>query len=157
MEEKLYGDSAMEMILSGGISGAITDPYSQRAQRHARMYYETIRNAKDDVAKIAENTGFTVEQILIVKNYLFMDKHQLMDGFRRFDPSFKIAESWRRLAYDSKNIKPHDKTLLHHELEELGLVLRGVEQEKAHDIVCRHYDYPSESEEFYRQLRQKGR
>ena len=36
-------------IISGGISGAITDPNSDPAQKHANMYYETIRRPSDDV------------------------------------------------------------------------------------------------------------
>ena len=143
----------MDYFISGGISGAITDPYSGRALKHAKLYYDTIRNARDDIVKIARNTGFTEAQIRYVKNYLFLDKHNLADGFRRFDPSFKIAESWRRLAYDPENIQSHDLTLIKHELSELELVLKGVTQEQAHEIVSRHYDYPRESETFYRNLR----
>ena len=91
-------------INAGGIAGAITDPLSPRALAHAKMYYEEIRSIHSDVQKIAENTGFTKHQIMLVRNYLFVDEHELEDGIRRFDESFEIAESWRRLAFDPKNI-----------------------------------------------------
>lgn len=31
-----------DLLISGGISGAITDPFSDEAIAHAEMYYETI-------------------------------------------------------------------------------------------------------------------
>ena len=106
--------------------------------------------------KIAENTGFTYDQILLVKNYLFMDVHRLGDVEQRFDASFEIAESWRRLAYDPDNIKHHDLTLLHHELMEMRLVNEGLEQDEAHLITSRKYNYALECFEFNEGLRSKA-
>ena len=57
-----------------------------------------------------------------------MNVHRLGDVEQRFDVSFEIAESWRRLAFDSDNIKLHDLTLLHHALMEMRLVNEGLEQ-----------------------------
>lgn len=54
-------------------AGAIIDVNSDRARRHAELYYEEIRHRKDDVEKIASNTQFTREQILRVKSYLFLE------------------------------------------------------------------------------------
>lgn len=48
----------------------ITDPYSEDAERHAEMYYEEIRHLSTDVERIAQNTGMSVDQIALVKNYL---------------------------------------------------------------------------------------
>ena len=56
--------------ISGGISGAISDPLSPEAQEHAMKYYEEIRHRTDDIIKISSYTGYTPEQILKVKNYL---------------------------------------------------------------------------------------
>ena len=137
---------------AGGVSGAITDPNSKEALKHATMYYEEIRHMSNDVAKIAENTGFSEAQIMLVKNYLFTSKHILYDGIRQFDPCFEIAESWRRLAYDKKNIQPHDIILLKHELKEMSLVAQGVPQEDAHKIATDEYDYCTGYEEYYKSL-----
>lgn len=139
-------------IIAGGISGAISDPLSKRATSHAKMYYEEIRKNHADVKRIAVNTGFTSDQIMLIKNYLFFDLHELYDGVRRFDVSFEIAESWRRLAFDPENIKPHDITLLHHELMELKLVSEGVPQDEAHIITSRKYNYSQESFDYYQSL-----
>ena len=79
-------------FVSGGIAGAISNPNSQEAIRHAELYYAEIRSFSTDVEKISKNTGYSFSQILLIKNYLFMDKHELEDGIRRFDPSFEIAE-----------------------------------------------------------------
>ena len=40
-------------LISGGISGAITDIYSEEALHHAELYYEEIRHMTTDVEKIA--------------------------------------------------------------------------------------------------------
>ena len=50
-------------MISGGISGAISNPMSPEAQLHAYKYYEEIRHRKDDIYKIAKYTGYTPEQI----------------------------------------------------------------------------------------------
>ena len=84
-----------EGIIAGAITGGITDTSSTQAVRHAEMYYKEIRKNHADVKKIAENTEFTYDQIMLVKNYLFMDVHDLGDGVHQFDESFEIAESWR--------------------------------------------------------------
>lgn len=129
------------------------DEESPDAEQHADMYYEEIRHMNTDIQKIADNTGFTRSQIQIVKNYLFNDEHEIYGELKRFDPNFAIAESWRRLAFDPKNIKPHDLTLLNHEIMEMELVIKGIPQDVAHDITSEKYNYPEESREFYRNLR----
>lgn len=106
----------MDELISGGISGAITDPDCERAKEHAKRFYEAMRHTNSDVIRIAENTGLSREQVLMIKNYLFVDEHWLRDGLARFDPSFEIAQSWQRLAGKRENILPHDLTLLKHEI-----------------------------------------
>lgn len=141
-----------EDIISGGISGAISDPLSIEAQEHAIRYYEEIRHRTDDIMKIASYTGYTPEQILKVKNYLFVETHILSTGIRRFDASFEIAESWQRLADMQKYVQPHDKLLIPHELMEMELVTKGISQEKAHEKTCEKYNYPRATSEFYGKL-----
>lgn len=140
------------MNVSGGISGAISDPLSPEAQEHAVKYYEGIRHRTDDIMKIAKYTGFTPEQILKVKNYLFLETHILSTGIKRFDPSFEIAESWQRLSDMQEYVQPHDKLLIPHELMEMELVTRGVSQSKAHEQTCLEFNYPKATNDFYRIL-----
>lgn len=140
-------------FISGGVSGAILDENSPDAENHAAIYYEEIRHMHTDIQRIAMNTGYTRTQIQIVKNYLFIDEHEIYGQIKRFDPSFSIAESWRRLAFDKNNIKPHDITLLRHEIMEMEMVIKGIPQNIAHDITSKIYNYPEESKEYYRNLR----
>ena len=144
-----------ELTISGAITGAITDIYSNRANEHAWKYYEFIRSIDTDIKKIAANTDFSEEQIILVKNYLFYDKHYIVSGYERFEPSFPIAESWRRLAFDKDNIKPHDITLIKHELLEMRLVSEGISQDEAHDLTENQFNYQKESDEFYEKLKMK--
>jgi len=142
----------MVKIIAGGISGAITDTNSDRAIKHATMYYEEIRNNHSDIKKIAQNTGFSEHEILLVKNFLFIDMHDLGDTYGRFEPSFEIAESWQRLAFDKEHIQPHDITLIKHELMEYKLMLDGMSQAEAHKAASKKYNYPYESQEYYKDL-----
>ena len=50
-------------FISGGISGAISDPLSNKALRHAEVYYEEIRHRTDDIKKIWLQPGFLIATI----------------------------------------------------------------------------------------------
>ncbi len=76
------------------IYGAITSINSNEAEAHAELYYEEIRKMSTDIIKIAKRTGYSIEEIRKVKNYLFMEQHALFNGYKRFDPSFEIAQTW---------------------------------------------------------------
>jgi hypothetical protein len=137
------------MRICGGLN-----PDSDRAQIHAKKMYESIRRRTSDYEKIAENTGFSIEQIQIVKNYIFNSRHVLPNSNfpKRFHESFEIAESWKRLSEKGgKNIKPHDVLLLYHEIFEICLLLSNdtMTQEKAHLEATRKYNYQRQSDIFY--------
>lgn len=140
------------LLISGGISGAITNPESTEAVKHANMLYEAIRRSKTDVKRISQNTGYDIEFINKVKHYLFLDKHELIDGYRRFDADFSIAQSWYRLAFHLKEIERHDLLLLKHEEVEMEYMSQGYTQNEAHLLTCRDgYDYKKASNEYYNQ------
>ena len=118
------------------------------------MFYEEIRKNHSDVMRIAQNTGFSVDDVLHVKNFIFIDVHFLEDGeIKRFDESFPIAESWRRLAFEPKLIQKHDITLLEHEIYERKLMAKGYSQQEAHIKASEKYNYPKEVAEFYESLK----
>lgn len=62
-----------------------------------------------------------------------------------FDPSYDMAESWRRLR-SGIEIQKHDLTLVLHEAEERELMGGGMPYEEAHRITCEEfgYNYPEE-------------
>ncbi len=126
--------------------------YSERADKHAHQFYDSVRKMKTDCERIATNTGFDVDDIKKIKSYIFVEKHRLLDGeWDRFAPSYEIAETWQRLM-DGKCIKSHDITLLKHELMERELVLSGVFQDEAHVITSRIYNYQKECAEYYAEI-----
>ena len=140
--------------ISGGISGAITNLYSKEAQMYAIQAYETIRNNKYDVEKIAKNLNMNANKIAAIKNYLFYEKYVDEDGVKkRFDPNFAIAQSWNRLAYEPDNIQEHDIILIEHESMELGLVLAGASQSIAHEITSQKFDYSKAMHDYYENLK----
>ena len=142
VEEELWKSDDGKTHISGALN-----PYSERADPHAEIYYEEIRHRKDDVYKISKTTGYTVEQIQRIKNYLFIDKHQLATGFKRFSASYQISESWRRLALGKP--ESHDITMINHEIMEMALVDKGMSQYEAHKEASKKYNYPKEAKEFY--------
>lgn len=137
-----------DIIKSGGISGALS-PNSKEANKHAKQYYESVRKMKTDVKRISENTGYDKETIQSIKDFIFMNKHDLGDGkYDYFYPSFEMAQSWQRLI-DGKNIQPHDLTLIKHEIMERDLMQVGFSQDEAHRLTSKIYNYQKESEEYY--------
>lgn len=136
------------------VSGArITNVYGTAAEKHAERYYGLVRSMSTDVSKISENTGFTETQIQRIKNFIFVDEHDLGDQLpRRFDPSFAMAQSWQRLINGTP--EPHDLTMLQHEILEKELMDSGVSQHDAHIEASKKYNYQKESDEYYAALKE---
>lgn len=145
--ETVEKSSGSGIIKSGAISGAL-NPDSKRAQEHAKKYYESVRHMTNDVNRIAQNTDFSVELISQIKDFIFMQKHDLGGKIDYFYPSFEMAQSWQRLI-DGKDIQPHDLTLLNHEKMERELMEQGYSQDEAHTITSAKYNYSKEAEEYY--------
>ena len=122
------------------ISGAL-DSESPRANAHASRYYESVRHMSTDIDRIAENTGLDRSMIEQVKNHIFIEPHDLEEnGFRRFYPSYDMAQSWQRLI-DGKHIQPQDLVLLQHEYLESNLMKMGYTQQAAHDLANEQFNY----------------
>ena len=141
------------IIKSGAISGAL-NPNSEKAQEHANRYYELVRHMKTDVSRITQNTGFSESEIAQIKDFIFLQKHDLGGSeLEYFYPSYEMGQSWQRLI-DGKNIQKHDMTLLHHEIMERNLMLQGYTQNEAHHITEQIYNYGNESKEYYAKINQ---
>ena len=141
------------------ISGArIVDRYSEEAEEFADMYYEEIRHMSTDVQKIAKNTGYPVDTISKIKNYLFINNSKFDEDtgiWTRFDSDCAIAQSWQRL-WMGDNIQKHDLTLLKHELYEIDLKEKdpNISHDIAHIRASLLYNYSEESDEYYGLLRE---
>lgn len=154
--KKKYMDSVeslydFDIMKSGAVSGA-RNPYSDAANKHAERYYGLVRSMTTDVKKIAETTGYSEQEIQGIKNYIFIDEHDLGDqGVRQFDPDYMMGESWRRLIEGKP--EQHDLTLIHHEILEKKLMQEGMSQEKAHIKASAKYNYDKEAREFYGKIK----
>jgi len=101
--------------------------------KHAELYYREIRDRVSDIESIAENTGFSIEDVKIIKNQIFFNKYDL--GYESpvpFDPDYDMAVSWQRLI-EGKNIQEMDIVMLNHELMEYKLMSeKGLKYHEAH-------------------------
>ena len=74
-------------------------------------------------------------------DHVFIEQHDIYGELKRFDSSYDMAESFRRL-HEGKNIQTHDFILLKHERLEAELMNRyGCTQSKAHALASRKYNY----------------
>ena len=86
-------------LTSGGESGKIKtsgalNHNSDEAYEHAEKYYEAVRKMKTDVKRISQNTGYSEELIQQIKDFIFIEKHDLGDnGIRRFYADYKMAQT----------------------------------------------------------------
>jgi len=81
-----------------------------------------VRSLIADVARTAGPHGFIPEDITVIKNHIFHDRH-LLDRYgdaggdlQRFDSNPRMAEAWQRLTRGTPH--PEDIVLLKHELHE---------------------------------------
>lgn len=139
---------------SGAISGAL-DSDSEKALEHAIRAYEAIRKNKYDIEKIAKNTGFSIEQIKQVKDYIFYEKHGLEKGEDLFDPDYDMALSWQRMEI-GKDIWESDIIMIKHELLERQYEMQGISHNDAHDMANEQYNYKFSIDEERRKKNGKG-
>lgn len=126
-------------------SGALTnenDPTFERRIAHAERYYEFIRKVGKNsfVDKVSYHSGFSKAFVGRVFDHVFINKHQLSDGYRRFDPSYNMAQSFQRLLSGTHD--DNDIVLLRHEHLEKALEKRyNLTYEEAHKLAERKYFY----------------
>lgn len=137
------------------ISGAL-NPSGRRAIAHAEREYASFRSMTTDCIFVSQNTGYTLEQVSLVKSYLFSSQHYLSscDKFKRFDPSYEIAQSWRRLMNKKgQGIQRHDMLLIPHELLEIQYIIGNrMSQQEAHELASKAFSYDLASTEYYKSL-----
>lgn len=143
-EQKRYN---RVMKSSGAVYGAWNDrndPYNKERDRHAQEFYESVRNRnkQHEIVKVSNNSGLSQSDVEKIYNHVFINEYDLEDGRKRFDPSYDMAESWRRLSeIGGKNIQPHDLVMLRHELMEHDLMAEGMRYDEAHELTNQSYNY----------------
>ena len=158
-EKEQLEKAAKKSIIASG--ARIIDSESKEAEAFAKMYYQEIRSMKTDVRKIAKNAGYKSSEIQRVKNYLFLEKSRYDEETGKmeyFHPDCAIAQSWQRLML-GKDIKPHDLTLIRHELYEMEIktVNPGIGHQEAHTIAASRFDYGREAEAYYDHLKKSAK
>ena len=144
---------ALNAILKAGDKSGALNPDSKRAEKHAARYYGLIRSMKTDVKRVAKASGFSEDEIREIKNFIFMEKHDLGGSEPQFFyPDYSMAQSWQRLVNGTP--KPHDITLLEHERMERRLMRQGMTQDEAHTITSQKFNYAKEAKEYYDSLRE---
>ena len=143
-EQKRYN---RVMKSSGAVYGAWNDrndPYNKERDRHAQEFYESVRNRnkQHEIVKVSNNSGLSQSDVEKIYNHIFINEYDLEDGRKRFDPSYDMDESWRRLSeIGGKNIQPHDLVMLNHELMEHDLMAKGMKYDEAHELTNKTYNY----------------
>lgn len=126
-----------------GALNDINDPDNKRRKKHAKVYYEEIRNRDElsEARRVASGAGVSEQEALTALRHLFKEKHELSNGqFSYFHEDFEIAQSWERLGNNREKLQ-HDMLLIPHEVEEARLMSQGISQEEAHDIASLKYNY----------------
>ena len=116
-------------------------------EKHANIFYEEVRKRQGDSERISKNTEWSKEQIEEIREYLFVNEHDLGGDIKRFDADYEIAVSWQRLN-DGQDIRPQDLLLLKHENYEIELIKQGLSQQEAHILASKKYNYAKEVEKY---------
>jgi hypothetical protein len=131
-------------IKSNVPSGAIKDP--KRQEKHAETFYGHVRKRKDDVLKIATNTGWKESAIREIKDHVFIKEHLLQGKMQRFYPDYDQAQAWQRLI-EGKHTET-DLVFLRHEYVELTQMrIHGYNYEQAHAIANKMHNWQKLIEE----------
>lgn len=132
----------------GALSGAINDisldaNERQKAQRHAKLFYETIRNSNRTVLvnKISKSSKIHRKSIEKVIEHVFDNMYNLNEGNTKFEPDFQMAQSFQRLI--SGTPLKRDIIMLKHERLEYELMHRYgyTDYATAHRITEQKYNY----------------
>ena len=140
--KRLKNAAKSGIINVGAVSGALS-PESDRTRAHAEQYYQSVRAMTTNVECFLAHTGYSLDVIQRIKNFIFVDVHDLGDGkVSRFDASFETAQSWK-LLIDWKDIQPHDITLLQRRIMEKELM------DAAHTLTSRKFNYAEKAYKYY--------
>lgn len=124
----------------GGIAEDTAMIYRKlKNDEQAERFYEDIRKNTDDVKSISENINMPISDVVMAKNHLFYEEHDLDKGHIRFEADMEIAESWQRLV--NGDFLPKDVVLVKHELLESIYMKQGLSYREAHAKANLKFNY----------------
>jgi hypothetical protein len=134
--------SGGDIVVNTGASGAIPVSDHRRRNEHASRYYEEIRNRIGDIDAIAQNSGFSAQDVQKIKEHVFFNEYDLGENEpERFAPDYHMSLSWQRLI-DGKSVEKMDIILLNHELMERDLMInKGLTYREAHALTEEKFNY----------------
>lgn len=125
---------------TGGKYDRGTVEWILRRDDEAESYYDVMRLTNDDVRAIAKSVGWTEYSIARIKQHVFLNKHILDDGVRRFDADYNMAVAWQRLI--NGGYLDRDIMLLKHEyLESVVEKKYNLTYREAHDRTTLKHDW----------------
>ena len=102
----------------------------------------------NDTEIIAQNTGFSVEDIVTIKRHIFFEKHKTYDGYELLQPDYDMAVAWNRLK--AGRPEERDILLLHHELLESQIETeRNCTLAEAHAEAQSVYNWSAEMDRIF--------
>lgn len=123
---------------SGGKRYVPYDPEDKRDVAAAEEYRKISR--RNDIERIAKNSGFTADEIRQVKRHIFFNKHKTYDGYKMLYPDYDMAVAWKRLYEGTQ--EERDILLLQHELLESKFEKEyDLTISEAHKMAKKEYDW----------------
>ena len=111
----------------------------ERRDKQAEKAYQEIAKA-DNIQKIADVSGMSIEEVQQIKNHVFFDEHILYDGKSRFFPDYNMAVAFKRL--ENGTPEERDILLLKHELFESQCEKKyNLTASEAHAMATEKYDW----------------
>lgn len=143
----------------GGVFGALNnknDPLGLKREAHAKLFYDSIRNSDKEsfIDNVSKNAGIDRDKVSKMYTHIFETKYELHNGFDYFDPSYDMAESFRRLR-NNENIQNHDIILVMHESLEYDIMQTNpsIGYRDAHALANKTYNYEEALDSW---LRERG-
>lgn len=145
LEEIVNCRCSVEYLYS---TGARTTAEYLRRDDEAEMYYDGIRNRKNDVDCIVKNTNMSYADIVAIKNHVFYNEHVFESRVGRYTADYDMAVAWQRLI--NGTYEDRDILLLNHELLESKVEKAyNLSYEEAHKIAHEKYPWSDKIEELF--------
>jgi hypothetical protein len=124
-------------------ANSATKAASASGYEWAEKKWDSIRKSKDDVKRIAANTGIDEQTIQQIKDHVFHTVHKKRYETAPFDADYDMAKAWERL--EAGNMLKADLELLRHEFaESLLMGNQAMDYDTAHNIVEKFFSWRNE-------------
>lgn len=129
---------------SGATAGAlndVNDPKGIRRTDHAKRFYREVvnRDRAQTIGRISSVCGLSEEVVARGFSHLFLEKHDLAQGYKFFDQDYDMAQSIQRIL-DGRPER-HDLLLFAHEELESRYMAAGMPYTEAHEKANETYNY----------------